>query len=102
MNIYVANFDIQWSNEDLRNFFTPYGEVEKAEVSMDAFTDQSRGFGHVEMPNVEQELAAIAATNQTAVNGKTISVQEAESKLVHKGSYKVGDGAVNIYRFRKN
>jgi hypothetical protein len=54
------------------------------------------------MPNVEQALAAIAATNQTAVNGKTISVQEAESKLVHKGSYKVGDGAVNMYRFRKN
>jgi hypothetical protein len=54
------------------------------------------------MPNVEQALAAIAATNQTAVNGKTISVQEAESKQIHKGSYKVGDGAVNIYRFRKN
>ena len=102
MNIYVANFDTQWSNEDLRNFFTPFGEVETAQIAMDAFTDKSRGFGHVEMPNVEQALAAIAATNQTAVNGKTISVQEAESKQIHKGSYKVGDGAVNIYSFRKN
>ena len=102
MNIYVANFDTQWSNEDLRNFFTHFGEVETAQIAMDAFTDKSRGFGHVEMPNVEQALAAIAATNQTAVNGKTISVQEAESKQIHKGSYKVGDGAVNIYRFRKN
>jgi RNA recognition motif-containing protein len=102
MNIYVANIDLQWKNEDLQNLFTAYGAVQSAEIAMDAFTDKSRGFGYVEMPNDEEGQAAIAALNQKEVNGRLINVQLAEPKETRRGSYKVGNGGINPYRFKKN
>jgi RNA recognition motif-containing protein len=93
MNIYISNLDSQFKDEDLKILFSSYGEVESAEIAKDVFTDQSRGFGYVEMPNEE---------DKSEVKGLTVNVQEAQPKVVHKGSYKVGSGAVNVYRFKKN
>ena len=102
MNIYVANFDTNWNDEDLRALFTPYGDVASATVEMDVFTEKSRGFGYVEMANDEQAEAAIRALNQTDHNGNKLVVKQAEPKVENKGSYKVGNGGVNPYRFKKN
>ena len=102
MNIYVAYFDLQWKDEDLKKLFAPHGEVETAKVEMDVFTDQSRGFGYVEMPDETQARTAIEALNKTEVNGTQLKVQEAEPKESKKGSYKVGSGGINPYRFKKN
>lgn len=102
MNILISNLGTQLKGDDLMKLFAPFGEVEKAEVAIDAFTDRSRGFGYVEMPSEEQARAAIAALHQTELEGSVISVEETAPKEVRKGSYKVGNGAVNIYRFRKN
>jgi RNA recognition motif-containing protein len=102
MNIYIGNFGTLLKDEELKNLFTPYGTVASAEVAMDAFTETSRGFGFVEMPVEDEASAAIAALNQTEMNGQRILVQQAEQKEVRKGSYKVGDGGFNPYRFKKN
>jgi RNA recognition motif-containing protein len=102
MNIYASNLDIHLESEDLKKLFTPYGEVGSAEIVKDVFTDQSRGFGFVEMPNQEEAEQAIAALDKSDSNGRIISVKQAEPKKEHKGSYKVGSGAVNVYRFKKN
>jgi RNA recognition motif-containing protein len=102
MNIHVSNIDASLGNDDLRNLFTPFGQVDSAEISMESFTDLPRGFGYVEMPEDEQARAAIAALNGTEAAGRKLTVQEAKPKEDHKGSYKVGSGAINIYRFRKN
>jgi len=102
MNIYVAKFDTQWKKEDLNEIFAPYGNVSSSTIEMDAFTDKSRGFGYVEMPDEEQAKAAIIALNQAEVKGCQIIVHEAEPKELKRGSYKVGSGGVNPYRFKKN
>jgi len=102
MNIYISNLSTQWKDSDLKNLFTPYGEVASAEISIDSFTERSRGFGYVEMPNEDEAQKAIQALNETEVSGQKITVQQAEPKDVRKGSYKVGNGAVNMYRFKKN
>ena len=102
MNIYVANFSTQLNNDDLKNLFTPYGEVASAEVAIDGFTEKSRGFGYVEMPDENQARAAIAALNQKELNGTVLNVQEAEPRQLRRGSYKVGSGGFNPYRFKKN
>jgi RNA recognition motif-containing protein len=101
MNIYIANLENAIDNEKLKEVFSSYGEVISAEVVKDVFTGASRGFGYVEM---EDEIAqnAINGLNQTVLNTLTITVKEAPQKKEQKGSYKVGNGAVNIYRFRKN
>ncbi len=102
MNISISNLTLEYSNQELEKLFSKFGEVSSAEISMDGFTDQSRGFGFVEMPNDDEARAAIAALNSTELNGKTLKVEEAEPKDIRKGSYKVGNGALNVYRFRKN
>ncbi|HUC79755.1 MAG TPA: hypothetical protein VMR70_02520 [Flavisolibacter sp.] len=102
MTIYVAQFDLDWKDEDLKNLFAPHGDVETAKVEMDAFTDRSRGFGYVEMPDDSQARTAIGALNNADLNGKKITVQEAEPKELKRGSYKVGNGGVNPYRFKKS
>lgn len=102
MNIYIAQFDLQWSNKDLENLFTPFGKVESAAIEMDAFTEKSRGFGYVEMADDEEARKAIAGLNETTVSGCQLKVHEAEPKEIKRGSYKVGGGAINPYRFKKN
>lgn len=102
MNIIISNLDAQLKNEDLRTLFSAYGEVDTAEIAIDAFTDRPRGFAYVEMPNDEEARAAIAALNGSEFAGQVITVKEAEPREIRKGSYKVGSGAVNVYRFKKN
>jgi RNA recognition motif-containing protein len=102
MNIHISNLDTRLNDDDLRSLFAAHGDVASAAVAIDAFTDRSRGFGFVEMPQEEQARAAISALHQTELSGQVISVQEAAPIEERKGSYKVGSGAINPYRFRKN
>lgn len=80
MNIYVSNLGFNIQDEDLRDFFTPYGEVTSAKVINDKFTGQSRGFGFVEMSDDESAKKAIAELDQASVEGRTIKVTEARPK----------------------
>ena len=102
MNIYVSNLSNLTENEDLNKLFSNYGDVKSAAVSMDVFTGKSRGFAYVEMEDNDAAQKAISELNNSELKSQTISVIEAEEKKEMKGSYKVGNGAVNIYRFRKN
>jgi RNA recognition motif-containing protein len=80
MNIYVSNLSFNVQDEDLREFFTEYGEVSSAKVITDKFTGKSRGFGFVEMPDTEAAQKAIAELDNGTVEGRTIRVMEAKPK----------------------
>jgi len=80
MNIYVSNLSFNVQDEDLKEFFTPYGEVTSAKVISDKFTGQSRGFGFVEMSDDTASRTAIAELDQATVEGRTIKVMEAKPK----------------------
>lgn len=80
MNIYVSNLSFNVQDEDLREFFTEYGEVTSAKVITDKFTGKSRGFGFVEMPDNEAAQKAIAELDQASVENRTIRVMEAKPK----------------------
>ena len=49
-------------------------------IVMDKFTQRSKGFGFVEMPNDEQAQAAIAQLNGTEVEGRNLVVNESRPK----------------------
>jgi RNA recognition motif-containing protein len=80
MNIYVSNLSFNVQDEDLKEFFTEYGEVTSAKVITDKFTGKSRGFGFVEMSDDEAEKKAIAELDQATVEGRSIRVMEAKPK----------------------
>ena len=80
MNIYVSNLSFNLKDEDLKDFFTPYGEVTSAKVINDKFTGQSKGFGFVEMTDGTAAKKAITELDQTSVEGRTLKVMEARPK----------------------
>jgi len=80
MNIYVANLSFDVKDEDLREFFAPYGEVTSAKVIMDKVTGRSRGFGFVEMSDDEAAKKAIAELDGATVENRAIKVNEAKPK----------------------
>lgn len=102
MNIYIANLHTALTDNDLNALFATYGQVNSATIAIDGFTDLSRGFGYVNMPDEQQALAAIAAIDKLEIQGLVVTVKEAENKEVRRGSYKVGNPAVRGYQFRKN
>jgi RNA recognition motif-containing protein len=80
MNIYVANLSFDLQDADLKNHFTPYGEVTSAKIIMDKMTERSRGFGFVEMTDDAAAIKAIAELNGSTVGGRAIKVNEAKAK----------------------
>src|SRR5690349_21374593 len=92
MNIYVGNLSWNLKDQDLTNMFTPYGEVASAKIVMDKFTQRSKGFGFVEMPNDEQAQAAIAQLNGSEVEGRNLVVNESRPKEEGSGGFKKRGG----------
>src|SRR5215213_8796680 len=80
MNIYVSNLSFNVQDGDLKEFFTPYGDVTSAKVINDKFTGKSRGFGFVEMSDNESAKKAITELDQSTVDGRSIKVMEAKPK----------------------
>src|ERR1041384_1896373 len=87
MNIYVSNLSFNVQDEDLKEFFTPYGEVTSAKIITDKMTNQSRGFGFVEMNDNTAAKKAIAELNEATVDGRTVKVMEARPKEQKPSSF---------------
>ena len=80
MNIFVSNLSFNVNDEDLREFFTEYGEVTSAKIITDKMTGKSRGFGFVEMSDDEAAKKAIAELDNGVVEGRTVKVMEAKPR----------------------
>jgi len=85
MNIYVGNLSFEVTDEELRQLFATYGDVQSASVVKDRFSGESRGFGVVKMPARKDADAAIAALNGTDLKGRSIMVNEAKPKTPKRG-----------------
>jgi len=80
MNIFVSNLSFEIQDENLKEFFTPYGEVTSAKIITDRETNRSRGFGFVEMSDDSAGKKAIAELDGAVVDGRNIKVVEARPK----------------------
>ncbi|MGB5202103.1 MAG: RNA-binding protein [Sedimenticolaceae bacterium] len=80
MNIYVGNLAYTVTEDELREAFSAFGEVSRANVIMDRDTGRSKGFGFVEMPDDSQAEAAIAGLNEQSLGGRAIRVNEARPR----------------------
>lgn len=101
MNIYVSNLGFNVKDEDLKQFFTPYGEVSSAKIIMDKMTNQSRGFGFVEMSDNEAANKAMTELDGSSVDNRTIKVVEARPKE-DRPSRSFGGGFNNGNSYNKN
>jgi RNA recognition motif-containing protein len=91
-NIFVGNLDFNTSEDELRQLFQAYGQVDLVSIMTDRDTGRSRGFGFVEMANAEEGEKAIAALNGNQVGGRTLNVNEARPKVERGGGGGGGGG----------
>ncbi len=79
-NIFVGNLNFNTSEDELRQMFAAYGQVDRVSIMTDRDTGRSRGFGFVEMANNEEGDKAITALNGTNLGGRTLNINEARPK----------------------
>lgn len=79
MKLYVGNLPYAVDDVRLRALFGAFGVPVSATVVLDRASGRSKGYGFVEMSD-EDARRAIAALNQSALDGRTIWVNEARSK----------------------
>lgn len=84
-NIFVGNLSFNTNEDELRQLFESYGQVDRVSILTDRETGRSRGFGFVEMSSNEDGEKAIAALNGSQVSGRTINVNEARPKAERVG-----------------
>jgi cold-inducible RNA-binding protein len=89
--LYVGNLSYNVTNESLSAMFAPFGTVDSAQVIMDRDTNRSKGFGFVEMANVAEADAAIAALNGKDNDGRNLKVNEAKPRE-ERSSFSGGGG----------
>ena len=77
-NIYVGNLTFDVTVDEVRELFSQYGTVSKAQLVTDRETGRPRGFGFVEMDSGGEE--AIAALNGKQLKGRALTVNEAKPR----------------------
>ena len=77
MNIYVGNLNYNLSEDELEKVFSSYGEVASVKIIRDKYTDQSKGFGFIEMATDADAQKAIDELNGTEVKGRELRVNQA-------------------------
>ena len=80
MKLYVGNLSRDVTEQDLRDAFTPFGELESVTIIKDRYNNVSKGFGFVEMPNKPEAEAAIAGLHRKEFKGRSMDVNEARPK----------------------
>lgn len=78
-SIYVGNLPFSSSEEDVRDLFATYGDVQEVKFIMDRETGRFRGFGFVRMEDQEAQ-AAIEALDGNDFGGRTLRVNEARER----------------------
>ena len=80
MNIFVGNLSYDVTEDDCRELFVSFGEVESATIVMDRYSGQSKGFGFVEMPNGNEAERAIQELNGKEFMERELTVNEARPR----------------------
>ncbi|MEE9520241.1 MAG: RNA-binding protein [Dehalococcoidales bacterium] len=91
MKIYVGNLSYDVTEEELRQEFKAFGEVESVSIITDKYSGRPKGFAFVEMPTVSEGQAAIAELNGKVLKERTMNVNEARPRSDDRGRGSYGD-----------
>lgn len=77
--LYVGNLSYDAAESDLFDLFSKVGAVKNVEVVMDRQNSRSKGFGFVEMEELETAKLAVEKLNRTDFMGRQIVVSGAKT-----------------------
>jgi hypothetical protein len=79
IEIYVGNLSYEMTEDQLRAEFEAYGKVNSARIITNRYTNHSKGFGFVHMPNRDEAEKACAALNDKEILGRKMKCNEAKN-----------------------
>lgn len=82
--LYVGNLSFNTTENQVRDMFLEYGDVESVAMIMDRNTNRFRGFGFVEMAVADADKA-IEGLNGKNVDGRDLTVNEAKPRTNNGG-----------------
>ncbi|NNM43607.1 MAG: RNA-binding protein [Chlamydiae bacterium] len=85
--LYVGSLPYSISEDELRELFSSYGNIESVRIITDKFTGQSKGFGFVEMSNEDDAQRAVEGMNGKQISGRTLIVNEARPEQRRERSF---------------
>jgi RNA recognition motif-containing protein len=85
MKIYVGNLSSEITEEELRQEFGAFGEVESVNIITDKISGRPRGFGFVEMTSESEGQAAITGLNGKTLKDRTLNVNVARPRSDRRG-----------------
>lgn len=77
--MYVGNLPFTSSEEDVRELFSQFGEVQSVKLITDRETGRPRGFGFVEMDREDAD-SAMSALDGNEFSGRNLKVNEARPR----------------------
>lgn len=78
--MFVGGLPYSVNSQRLEEIFAAFGQVVSAQVISDKFTNQSKGFGFVEMNSDDEAQNAIKELNDSEVDGRRINVSVARPR----------------------
>ena len=80
MKIYVGNLNFRTTEDEIRDLFGQYGQVDDVALITDRDTGRPRGFGFVEMAEDDPGRRAIEELNGKEIAGRALTVNEARPR----------------------
>lgn len=78
--LYVGNLSFQANDDQVRDFFSQYGDVASVNVVRDSYTSRSRGFAFVEMATEEAATKAKESAHGQPFMERNLTVDFAKPK----------------------
>jgi len=78
--VFVGNLPFKTDANGLKDLFSKYGELEDFTVITDKYTRRSKGFGFVTFVNDANADKAIAELNESELEGRKLTVNEAKPR----------------------
>jgi RNA recognition motif-containing protein len=85
MNIFVGNLASDVKEDELKALFSQHGRVSSVKIIRDMFSQQSKGFGFIEMPGKAEAQKALDELNTFELKGKKLNVNEARPQRERRG-----------------
>jgi len=77
MKMYVGNLIYNMTEKELKNLFTPFGEVLSSRIITDQYTRQSKNMGYVKMAVNTEGEKAVQELNGKTINNRILIVRKA-------------------------
>jgi len=92
MDIYVGNLPYTATENDIRELFADFGDIQSVKIINDRETGRSKGFGFVTLADQSRVNEAVEATNGQTFQGRPLKVNPSEPRPAGGGGGYGGGG----------